>query len=55
MQDRYNQVLAECVHLEDEVEDAIFHGDLNHLREVQERLLQARTELYTLKDALVLA
>ena len=54
MQDRYNQVLVECVHLEDEVEDAIFHGDLNHLREVQEHLLQARAELYTLRDDIVL-
>lgn len=55
MQDRYNQVLAECVHLEDEVEDAIFHGALSHLREVHERLYQAREELYMLKDALALA
>jgi hypothetical protein len=55
MKERYNQVEAECVHLEDEVEDAIFHGDFDKLREVQERLLQAREELYTLKDALIVA
>lgn len=54
MQDRYNQVEAECVHLEDEVEDAIFHGDLSHLREVQEHLYQARAELYMLRDSIVL-
>ena len=55
MKERYNQVLAECVHLEDEIEDATFHGDLIQLREVQERLYQARAELYTLRDALIVA
>lgn len=52
MKDRYNQVLVECVHLEDEIEDATFHGDLAQLREVQERLYQARAELYNLKELL---
>lgn len=49
MNDQYNQLLVECTHLEDEVEDAIFHGDLDKLREMQERLFDARSDLYAIK------
>lgn len=50
MKNRYNQVLAECAHLEDQVEDAVFSGNLALLREVQEQLAGAQVELHSLKD-----